>query len=434
MTSAEVCGRLVEALILDLIGPIADLSRANERLEQSPSRWYLTGFLVPSARASVDLAKNDDDNDDEEDEDEEDNDQYGSDDDPLDQPTAESVLTDDSDKNAVVVTSKRNFLPSSMGLSVLVPTGTTRLDVTVRWGDYSPEFAPEKPTPESSEEAFSLATAKPAAKSRKRPKIDAWARHQYERTLSLDLRGDFTRIRPASVPGSDGLTLEWLARPAPKEALDEALVPDGALSVNVYLVNHRKAIHGALKDQAMAFQAELIVHCEPGFVPRPSLSGLDSRDGDSREADLQYRDVCEFAVGHNASANADVDDDCTCKVVRTAWVPHAFVERVEPNDKLPGITLGMESLANLANPDEARTALIGLADLYEAWITKQPRTKAELHHDRRVETSEALLNLARVAADRIRQGIEELQDPKAFRAFTLANAAMARQGLCCKLG
>jgi zinc protease len=44
-----------------------------------------------------------------------------------------------------------------------------------------------------------------------------------------------------------------------------------------------------------------------------------------------------------------------------------------------------------------------------------------------VETSETLLNFAGVAANRIRQGIEELRDPKAFRAFTLANAAMARQ-------
>ena len=38
-----------------------------------------------------------------------------------------------------------------------------------------------------------------------------------------------------------------------------------------------------------------------------------------------------------------------------------------------------------------------------------------------------MLANARVAANRIRQGIEALSDPKVFRAFTLANAAMARQ-------
>ena len=40
---------------------------------------------------------------------------------------------------------------------------------------------------------------------------------------------------------------------------------------------------------------------------------------------------------------------------------------------------------------------------------------------------QTLLANARVAANRIRQGIEALSDPKVFRAFTLANAAMARQ-------
>jgi hypothetical protein len=421
MTSAQVRARLVEALVLDLIGPIADPTRAGERLEQGPSRWYLTGFLVPSERASVDLPT------DEEDEDEDDDDLFGPDDDPLDQPTAESVLVDDSDKNATVVTSRRNFLPSSMGLSVLVPNGTTELKVSVRWGDYHPEFAPEPPEPEPAEEAFALGSAKPGRKPKPVPAINAWVRQPRERTLTLSLRDVFSHgLRRQGVPGSDGLSLEWLARPAPSKALDKALVPDGALSVNVYLVNHRKAIHGALKDQAMAFQAELLLHCERGFVPRPSLSGLDSEDDDVREADLQYRDVCEFGVGHNTSADAEVNDDGTCQLVRTAWVPHALVERVEPR-KLEGITLGMERLANLKTHEEALSALSGLADLHEAWIAEQPRTLEELHYERRVETAETLLHLAGIAARRIRQGIEALQDPRAFRAFTLANAAMARQ-------
>jgi hypothetical protein len=420
MNSAEVRNRLVDALILDLIGPIADPSRADERLEQGPSRWYLTGFLIPSDRPSIDLPKDDDEEDDEDDDD-----LFGSDDDPLDQPTAEGALVDDSDQNAVVSMPRRQMLPSSMGLSVLVRTGTAALDVTVRWGDYAPEYAKEPPAPVDA--PFDLASAVPASKPKKHAKIAAWARTQREATCRLDLRGAFSHgTRAIGVPGSGGLSLEWLCRIAPKQALDERLVPDGALTLNVYLVNRRKAIHGAAKDQSMAFQVELELRTEPGFVPRPSLSGLNSDDPDDREADLQYRDVCEFAVGHNASASAEVDDDCHCRVVRTAWVPHALVERVEPS-KLAGITLGMESLANLKDADAARSALVGLVDLYEAWIAEQPRSKADLHHDRRVEACETLLTYAGIAARRIRDGIEALQDPKAFRAFTLANAAMARQ-------
>ena len=40
------------------------------------------------------------------------------------------------------------------------------------------------------------------------------------------------------------------------------------------------------------------------FVPRPNLRSLESHDWDERVADLQYRDVCEYAVGHNISTDA----------------------------------------------------------------------------------------------------------------------------------
>jgi hypothetical protein len=48
----QVRGDLIKALRLDLVGPVpthhpADQAWADERLPMSPSRWYLTGFLVP---------------------------------------------------------------------------------------------------------------------------------------------------------------------------------------------------------------------------------------------------------------------------------------------------------------------------------------------------------------------------------------------------
>ena len=51
-TSREVRTDLVRALRLDLIGPDVahfpdDAQYERERLPMRPSRWYLTGFLVP---------------------------------------------------------------------------------------------------------------------------------------------------------------------------------------------------------------------------------------------------------------------------------------------------------------------------------------------------------------------------------------------------
>lgn len=51
-TPTQVRSALVDALQLDLIGPSDDqaapLGNRNEVLNQTPSRWYLTGFLVPA--------------------------------------------------------------------------------------------------------------------------------------------------------------------------------------------------------------------------------------------------------------------------------------------------------------------------------------------------------------------------------------------------
>ena len=48
MNSAEIRARLATELRLDLIGPSHhDTALVNEILPDPPSRWYLTGFLVP---------------------------------------------------------------------------------------------------------------------------------------------------------------------------------------------------------------------------------------------------------------------------------------------------------------------------------------------------------------------------------------------------
>ena len=47
MSAAEVRTKLVEALELDLVGPTNGVGDPAEVLAVPPSRWYLTGFLVP---------------------------------------------------------------------------------------------------------------------------------------------------------------------------------------------------------------------------------------------------------------------------------------------------------------------------------------------------------------------------------------------------
>jgi len=53
MQSAEVRSKLVDALRLDLVGPADGLGDTNEVLPRAPSRWYLTGLLVPIEAAQA---------------------------------------------------------------------------------------------------------------------------------------------------------------------------------------------------------------------------------------------------------------------------------------------------------------------------------------------------------------------------------------------
>ena len=169
------------------------------------------------------------------------------------------------------------------------------------------------------------------------------------------------------------------------------------------------------------------MRCEEGFQGRPDLRGLTDatwQDSDERVASLHYRDVLEYAVGHGVSAELVNDDDP--RAVRTCWVPSAEVERVDhvnPTD----LDFGMDTLAALSNAAEASEKLMPLVISYRRWIEEQDAWMggAGLTRSQR-ETAEDLIRNARVAADRIEQGIGLLAEAEVLDAFKIANRAMAR--------
>jgi hypothetical protein len=113
--AVEVRHQLIDALALDLVGPHPGLGTPEEVLPQAPSRWYLTGFLVPIDAG--DSQKAEETSGEELDEL---GDTKGLDDATTPEPAA----------------ARRAYRPSSIGLSLLVPAETKELTVTARWGDY----------------------------------------------------------------------------------------------------------------------------------------------------------------------------------------------------------------------------------------------------------------------------------------------------------
>ncbi len=393
MTPVEVRRELVEALKMDLVGPENGSELEAEILPQAPSRWYLTGFLVP-------LEAGEDQKSDETGQD--DIDSAGGDDGGDDETTPEPPAA------------RRAFFPSSIGLSLLVAKATRTVKVEVHWGDYHGE-PPDAPV--DGEDA---------------PEPEAgghiplrWRRQPRRVEMTLPLPHETKKAVEHDVSDRGGLRVAVAVRPVQALGIAEGMVPDGTRSVSIFLVNHRTPLLSSEGwDERFIFQTGLCVHSEEPLIPRPNLKGHVTEEWDERVSDLQYRDAYEYAVGHGISTRAEIDAKGACHTVRTCWIPSAEVERVAPA-KIPNVELRMDALAELADGAAATKALGPFVKQYRDWIADQNKVLPSLTPKRR-EMAEVLFQRAITAANRIEEGIKVLADKDALAAFRMANKVMAK--------
>ena len=377
MAPLQIRKQMTDALRLDLVGPEDGLGSPDEILPEPPSRWYLTGFVVP-----LDA----------------DDDQKG------DVTSTEEVdeITDgkggDDAATPEPAAARRSFFPSSIGLSILVGAKAKKLKVLARWGDYKTK------RPEDGQGV-----------------LFHWQRIPHAEEVVLDIPAQTNQPVEKEVPGSRGLKIAISVRPVLSEG-KEGGIPKGTRSVSIFLVNRRQPAPDETKDEAFAFQAQLEVHGDVPFVARPNLRSLESDDWDERVADLQYQNDCEFAVGHSVATDA-ILSEAGCQLLRTCWIPQAEVERVAPSE-IKGVELSMDALSQLTDGKDVQSKLGSLVASYRTWIDAQ-KAKVPASPKRRRETAEELLKRAKVAANRIEQGIALLSDPVCLDAFRIANRGMA---------
>ncbi|MCA9543982.1 MAG: hypothetical protein KC613_06310, partial [Myxococcales bacterium] len=388
MSTAGIRDHLIQALQADLVGPydVDQGDTAVEVLSMPPSRWYLTGFLATEQTR---------DNDDPEADDE-----GGAGDDLDDGATAAAV--------AESGTTQRKLFPASMGLSVLLPPGQGDvLTVRVRYAEYhlvqgAQDAAESDDSGENSE-----------AGEGKRPRRH-WKRVPYvvDAVVPLTL-GELPRVR---VPNTGGLELEGRL-----EATHGVTgLADGTRALSLFLINRR--MEQEPKELGWVFQVSLELQPPPGqaFVARPDLRAADSRDLDDQVADLQFRRVRSYGVGHGVS----VEEDPAGAWVRTCWLPQGRVPKVTTRS-VPTVTTSMEALAALDDGPALRTALLPLVDAYQAWI--QAQAALGVGGGQRAQTRDRLMAGAGDACARIQRGIERLAaDAEARRAFCWMNGAMAQ--------
>lgn len=412
-TATEVRARLVETLRIDLVGPTNDHAFARELLPQSPSVWYLTGFLVPSTASKA----------------------VRTDASPeADEEIEAAGENDHGDDGAQPQKSapRKGLLPASMGISVLVPAAEHELSVAVSWGDYAYEVdgASEAPPDELDHpvakegEGAAPATATPGPDASKKPgKTKGYRRTPRDENVRVRIPKAGDPRLEVEVPHSAGLYVVVTARTV---GLELHRLPRNTRAVSIFVVNRREAREKHVIP-SFVFQVGLEAHCESGFVPRVDPRNADgaSTDPDEGVADLHFRDVEEFAVGHGVSAGSTLDPDGKCRGVWTTWIPDAEVLRVVPS-KLEHVELSMEALGRLADGAAARAALDPLVAAYRAWIEAEKQRATKLD-PRRATIAQELLQQAEWVADRIEYGVSLLADPLVLDAFRIANRAMAKQ-------
>lgn len=383
--SSAVRSHLVRALEADLVGPF-DPARLDETLMISPSRWYLTGFLVPpDAREG-------------EEEPEDDEMGAGSDEDDV-----ETGGEDPPPK-------QRALLPSSVGLSILLPPGATSdaVDVDLLWAEYA-----------RVEIAKGEGKKKPKMGYKRVPREPVTAR------VPLDPK---KVAKGVDVPGSNGLVLRGKLETMPGVGPLEA----GTRALSLFLVNERTledAKDKVGREEKTAFQVAMTVRFAGGIVARPNRTGERATDFDDRVSDLQFRSRCEHGVGHGVSVEpAAPEERGRVGAVRIVWIPTAEVRRVVTREDAGApIEVRMEALAGPMAGDALAAKLRPLADAYGAWIGEQ-RARALDGAKERKETRDALMDQATRARERILEGVARLErDADARTAFALTNKAMAMQ-------
>jgi hypothetical protein len=403
-THLEVRTHLVEALRYDLVGPMLP----DELIELRPTRWYLTGFIVP--KGAMDESYRD----------------------PLDNEELSSGLDTDSDDDTGGEdrgAARPGWFPSSFGVTVLVSGDATTLSVRARWGEYRRLSASDSLALWGEHQPQRLEALQRPRRAIEGTEADSDAEPVlrappplWRRTACQAEDGAVPLITGRRhLPAAPGLVLHTRVAAANAPGL-----PPGTRAVSVFLVNERAPKEGPTGDEHVLFQVELEVHCAKGFVPRADWTGTDSKDPDAERADLQYRDLAEWAVGHGVATEIAAEGDAVTSI-RTTWLPRAIVRRMEAVE-VTGVALSMETLAEVADAAELARSMGPLLEAYTAWIASRKADAALLDGGRR-STADALLARAETARDRIADGLRYLgEHADAFEAFRLANRAMALAG------
>ncbi len=187
-------------------------------------------------------------------------------------------------------------------------------------------------------------------------------------------------------------------------------------------------------NQKAVFQAEIKVFSD-NFQPYKSYSELNPLDKEAEILNYLYKDVNNFAIGHNCSVTWDMENESP-QWIKTTFLPEYNVKDIKNNfteddfDNPKDFELLNESLDiyNLSHFSELSKEqiienLTKFVGLYGNWIKRQK----EKINGTPTEVEKTIIQNLEKNYNRLKNNISQLNDDTIFRAFQLANTAMLIQ-------
>lgn len=206
----------------------------------------------------------------------------------------------------------------------------------------------------------------------------------------------------------------------------------GNLILTATLTNRTK--DGA-RDRSSLFQAKIRCHVgdpDKGRILPYPIANTVALDEDEHSANLLYRSVAPFAIGHGCAANWQANSELLgAASVETDCIPSVQLPPVSADVKRSDGTPFSIEMASLARESaNNHSELRELVTTYRDWIAKLRSEQDALPSDVFRSTAAQHLTVCEKYADRMDDGIRFLEtNRQAAEAFRLANKSMQMQRL-----
>ncbi|MBR9673916.1 helicase [Bacillus cereus] len=206
--------------------------------------------------------------------------------------------------------------------------------------------------------------------------------------------------------------------------------------VTVTVTNRTKSLkkEGSQADELMTFQSEITLKIEGigefKSYPKYYQRNLPMTEDEAND-ELLYRNKINYAFGHGCSTSWNQRADIV-KEVKTSFIPTYETTSMTPDVEIfekgewKKINIRMVDLANVKTFKEVKQLLHPLITGYADWIQKQYDELPLIDKSLRNVAKRNLL-LCKDSLERMKRGLEHLENEKVRHAFILANQAILLQ-------